>query len=145
MTSEGFQHEAYLNPPGVWLEGSGWVFGRHSTLDRAAVHPDLVLFEAELWQAAALAHMQLGVHQVHTVGDQRDNEAKTLNDNRNTMWTAQFPLSSENLLHVYQQHLFYKEFWCLDMIIRSDTRGAVKGKKTVPQMFLCWFVEKVYS
>lgn len=62
-----FSDEPYLNPSGVWLEASGWVFGRHSALDRTAVHPDLVLFEAEFWQAAALTHMQLGMHQVHTV------------------------------------------------------------------------------
>lgn len=62
-----FWDEPYLNPPGVWLEASGRVFGRHSALDGAAVHPDLVLFEVQFWQAAALTHMHLGVHQVHTV------------------------------------------------------------------------------
>jgi len=59
--------DAYLNPPGVWLEASGRVLGRHSALDRAAVHPDIFLLEAQFWQAAALTHMQLGMHQVHAV------------------------------------------------------------------------------
>lgn len=58
--------EAHLNPPGVGLEAPGGVFGRHPALDCAAVHPDLVLFEVQLGQAAALAHVQLSVHQVHT-------------------------------------------------------------------------------
>lgn len=58
---------AYLNPAGVWLEASGRVLGCHSALDSTTIHPDLVLFEAQLWQAAALAHVQLGMHQVHTV------------------------------------------------------------------------------
>lgn len=69
---DSFWDELYLDPSGVWLEASGRVFGRHPALDRAAVHPDLVLFEAQFWQAAALAHMQLGVHQVHTVKRERD-------------------------------------------------------------------------
>lgn len=59
--------EAHLDPAGVGLEAPGGVFGRHPALDGAAVHPDLVLFEVELGQAAALAHVQLSVHQVHTV------------------------------------------------------------------------------
>lgn len=61
--------KAYLDPSRVRLEASGRVLGRHSALDRAAVHPDLVLLEAELGQAAALAHVQLSVHQVHTVAE----------------------------------------------------------------------------
>lgn len=64
--------EAHLNPPGVRLEAPGGVFGRHPALDGAAVHPDLVLFEVELGQAAALAHVQLSVHQVHTVEERRE-------------------------------------------------------------------------
>lgn len=58
---------AYLNPAGVWLEAPGGVFGCHSALDGTAVHPDLVLFEAQFWQAASFAHAELGMHQVHTV------------------------------------------------------------------------------
>lgn len=57
--------EAHLDPAGVGLEAPGGVFGRHPALDGAAVHPDLVLLEVELGQAAALAHVQLSVHQVH--------------------------------------------------------------------------------
>lgn len=65
--------DAYLDPPRVWLEAPGRVFGRHSALDGAAVHPDLVLFQAQFWQAAAFAHMQLGMHQVHAEEQTRGN------------------------------------------------------------------------
>lgn len=68
-TMRAFVDKAYLNPSRVWLEASGWVLGCHSTLDCAAIHPDLVLFEAEFWQAAALAHMELSMHQVHAVAE----------------------------------------------------------------------------
>lgn len=61
------ENPPYLNPSGVRLEASGRVFGRHSALDGTAVHSDFVLFEVELWQAAAFAHMQLSMHQVNTV------------------------------------------------------------------------------
>lgn len=63
----GHLDKPYLNPSSVWLEASGWVFGCNSALDGTAVHPDLVLFEVELWQAAAFTNVQLGMHQVHTV------------------------------------------------------------------------------
>lgn len=68
--------EAHLNPPGVGLEAPGGVFGRHPALDGAAVHPDLVLFEVQLGQAAALAHVQLSVHQVHTGGEERNERSQ---------------------------------------------------------------------
>ena len=68
----GIQNGAYLDPAGVWLEASGRVLGGHSALDGTAVHPDLVLLEAQLRQAAALTHMQLGMHQVHAVGERRE-------------------------------------------------------------------------
>lgn len=58
---------SYLNSAGVGLESSGGVFGGYSALDGTAIHPDLILFEVELWQAAAFTYMQLSVHQVHTV------------------------------------------------------------------------------
>ncbi len=84
--------DPYLNPSGVWLEPSGWVFGRHSALDRTAVHPDLVLFEAQFWQAAALTHVQLGMHQVHAVLEkererqrERGNEVNKLIEALNIM------------------------------------------------------------
>lgn len=70
-TTGGSQGGAHLNPAGVGLEASGRVFGSHSALDCAAVHPDLVLLEVQVWQAAALAHAQLSVHQVHTVEKRR--------------------------------------------------------------------------
>lgn len=58
---------SYLNSASVRLESSGGVFGGHSALDGTAVHPDLILFEVEFWQAAAFTYMQLSMHQVHTV------------------------------------------------------------------------------
>ncbi|KAG7243288.1 hypothetical protein INR49_011741 [Caranx melampygus] len=76
---EEIENRAYLNPASVWLEASGWVLSCHSALDSTAIHPDLVLFEAQLWQAAALTHVQLGMHQVHTVQERevdRKNEVK---------------------------------------------------------------------
>lgn len=66
----------YLNSASVRLESSGGVFGCHSALDGTAVYSDLILFEVELWQAAALTHMQLGMHQVHTVKYERGDEVK---------------------------------------------------------------------
>lgn len=54
------------------MEAPGRVFGRHSALDCAAVHPDLVLLEVQVRKAAALAHTQLSVHQVHTVEKKRE-------------------------------------------------------------------------
>lgn len=70
--------EAHLNPPGVGLEAPGGVFRRHSALDCAAVHPDLVLFQVQVWQAAALAHAQLSVHQVHTEEEREMREVRRL-------------------------------------------------------------------
>lgn len=55
--SRAWQDGAHLNSSSIRLKASGRVFGRHSALDGTAVHPDLVLFEVELWQAAALTHM----------------------------------------------------------------------------------------
>lgn len=86
-----FFNSAYLNPACVRLKTSGRVLGGHPALDGAAVHSDLVLFEAQLWQAAALAHMQLGVHQIHTVWE-RGDEVNKLIETLNMAWTAlKFP------------------------------------------------------
>lgn len=58
---------SYLDPSCVGLETSGRVLCGHSALDSTAVHSDLVLLEVQLWKTAALAYVQLGMHQVHTV------------------------------------------------------------------------------
>lgn len=63
----GLKTGPYLNSASVRLESSGRVFGGHSALDGTAIHPDLILSEVELWQAAAFTYMQLSMHQVHTV------------------------------------------------------------------------------
>lgn len=76
MTIRHLKTGPYLDSAGVRLESSGGVFGGHSALDGTAVHSDLILFEVELCQAAALTHVQLGVHQVHTVKYERGDEVK---------------------------------------------------------------------
>lgn len=77
---ESFQDEPYLDPSRVRLEASGRVFCSHAALDGAAVHPDFVLLEAQFWQAAALTHVQLCMHQVHTVGEREEEGGDAVNE-----------------------------------------------------------------
>ena len=59
---------AYLDAAGVRLEAARGVLGGDPALDGAAVDADVLLPEAQIWQAPALGHVDLGVDQVHTAG-----------------------------------------------------------------------------
>jgi hypothetical protein len=57
---------AYLKPSSVRLEATGRVLCGHTALDGEAIYPDLILLQAQLWQATPLTHVQLSMNQVHT-------------------------------------------------------------------------------
>lgn len=59
---------AYLDAAGVRLEAARGVLGGDPALDGTAVDADVLLPQAQVGQAPALGHMDLGVDQVHTAG-----------------------------------------------------------------------------
>lgn len=58
----------YLNAAGVRLEAARGVLSGDPALDGTAVDADVLLPQAQVRQAPALGHMDLGVDQVHTAG-----------------------------------------------------------------------------
>ena len=83
---------AYLDAAGVGLEAACGVLGGNPALDGAAVDADVLLPEAQVRQAPALGHVDLGVDQVHTAGGGRDGEGCTV-----WPWDSQFPDQGSNL------------------------------------------------
>ena len=65
---------AYLDAAGVGLEAARGVLSGDPALDGAAVDADVLLPEAQVRQAPALSHVDLGMDQVHTAGWGRDGE-----------------------------------------------------------------------
>lgn len=65
---------AYLNAAGVRLEAACGVLGGDPALDGTAVDADILLPQAQVRQAPALSHVDLGMDQVHTAGQKTDQE-----------------------------------------------------------------------
>lgn len=60
--------QAYLDAAGVWLEAARGVLGGDPALDGTAVDADVLLPQAQVGQAPALGHVDLGMDQVHAAG-----------------------------------------------------------------------------
>lgn len=58
----------HLYAASVGLETACGVLGGDAALDGAAVDADVLLPQAQVRQAAALGHVDLGMHQVHALG-----------------------------------------------------------------------------
>lgn len=58
----------HLYAASVGLETACGVLGGDAALDGTAIDADVLLPKAQVRQAAALGHMDLGMHQVHAVG-----------------------------------------------------------------------------
>lgn len=57
---------AYLDSASVWLEAACRVLGGDPALNGTTVDTDILLPQAQVRQAPALGHMDLGVNQIHT-------------------------------------------------------------------------------
>lgn len=62
---------AYLDAASVRLEAARGVLRGDPALDGAAIDADVLLPQAQVGQAPALSHVDLGVDQVHTAGRRR--------------------------------------------------------------------------
>lgn len=65
---------ANLDAAGVRLEAACGVLGGDPALDGTAVDADILLPQAQVRQTPPLGHVDLGVDQVHTVGQKTDQE-----------------------------------------------------------------------
>lgn len=63
-----YQALAYLDAASVWLEAARGVLSGDPALNGTAVDTDVLLPQAQVGQAPALGHVDLGMDQVHTAG-----------------------------------------------------------------------------
>lgn len=63
------EHGPYLDAARVRLEAARRVLGGDPALDGTAIDADVLLPQAQVVQAPALSHVDLGMDQVHTAGE----------------------------------------------------------------------------